>query len=90
MSDMDLLHGKPYAEAGSTGFDAFRGRVQRPPASTSDDMIVTLDNYTADRPYEVHPGQWAAHGTTLPAHNDIVLAILDDTQDAWVVAWRTP
>jgi hypothetical protein len=64
-----------------------RGRVARPPTSTSDDLIVVLPDFSTAFPRTIPAGQWQARGLALPPTNAECVVALDEHDDAWLVGW---
>lgn len=64
----------------------YQGRVHRAPVDLSDKMDVVVPSFDPDLVWR--GCRWQARDlVTLPNVNDLVLVVLDDQTEPWVVCW---
>jgi hypothetical protein len=87
-SAFDPLRTKPAADYSRP--DRARAVVTTAPASENDSLVVQLDGFSSDNPYEVAAGHWTPRGSTMPIVGQVCLAIFDQTGDCWVPTFEIP
>lgn len=63
----------------------YAGTVERAPAGAGERVLVAVEAFASDQPYEAAWMPRALEGP--PTEGDSCLVVFDDLGDAWVTAW---
>jgi hypothetical protein len=66
---------------------AARGRIEGPPATDADALVVVVPDFSTTFGYQVPSSQWE-HASNLPLRGAQCLVIFDDAGDVWVPIWE--
>lgn len=66
---------------------ARHGFVLEPPAAPGDPFTVTVPFFDSSGSHVFEITYWMPRGEEIPAEGDRVLMLIDDEEQAWVVAW---